>query len=219
MYLKFSRLSLGLLFFGVFLMAGCGFQSGKYFGLITKSSTEVLQSKLDAGNRLFNENNYQAAEKIFLSLQDVKILIIKRQALYGLACTRLRLAENRREYFAAVQLLDQWRGLLPASHGPEDPRMLLPFFTDSSQKESGDNQGISGNSWKSIKASAIECEKENETLRRRLRGMEKQLQELESQADSRKTMEIELETLRNQIKSIETIDQKIQEKKQGISPP
>ena len=62
-------------------------------------------------------------------------------------------------------------------------------------------------------------EQEINKLLRRLAKMEKQIQTAEDREDFLKTMKTELETLRNQIKSVEAIDQEIQKKKQGISSP
>jgi prefoldin subunit 5 len=60
-----------------------------------------------------------------------------------------------------------------------------------------------------MKASMAEMEAANQALEESLKEKENALQEITE----------ELSKLRDQIKTLETIDQEIQEKKQGISSP
>jgi len=211
-----------MLFFVCFFWAGCGFQPLKYFGQTKRIMAEAVQTRLQEGNGFFQEGNYREAEKIFQSLQQVEDPQVARQAVYGLACTRLILAENREQFLDAARLLDQWRRISPVSLGLEDPRMLLLFNPETAFQKSPLRSGSEEVLLPAEEPHLMrfyDYEQEKEKLLLRLADMEKQIKAAEELKAHLKTMKKELETLQNQIKSIETIDQEIQEKKQGISSP
>lgn len=178
--------------------------------------------RLQEGNDFFQEGRYREAEEIFESLRHVESRPIARQAIYGLACTRLRLAENRSQFFDAAKLLEQWRRISPASLGPEDPRMLLPFIPEralSKPRSRSRNEAALFASEEPLLMHFYDYEQEIDKLLLRLADMERQIHAAENREDFLRTMKTELETLRNQIQAIEMIDQEIQKKKQGISSP
>ena len=222
MFPKYTMRSWGKLLIVCFFLAGCGFHPFESIGRIKKGiETEAIQRRLQEGNRFFQEGNYREAEKIFLSLRHIENPSTARQALYGLACTRLRLAKNRKQYLEAAKLLDQWRRVSPESLGSEDPRMLFPFIPEKafSKSHSPGGKEASFSTKEPFLMRFYDYEQEIDKLLRRLADMEKQVHAAQDREDFLKTMKTELETLRNQIKSIETIDQEMQKKKQGISSP
>ena len=211
-----------MLLFVCFFWSGCGFQPLKYFGQTKRIMAEAVQTRLQEGYRFFQEGNYREAEKTFQSLQHVENPPVARQALYGLACVRLRLAENREQFLDAARLLDQWRRISPVSLGLEDPRMLLPFIPETMFQKSHLQPGSEDvllSTEEPLLVRFYDYEQEIDKLLLRLADMEEQIKAAEELKVYLKAMETELGTLRNQIKSIETIDQEIQEKKQGISSP
>ena len=220
--LKHTMRSWAMLLFACFFLGGCSFQSIKHIGLKKGIGAETFQKRLQEGNSFFQEGNYREAEKIFQSLRHVENQSVARQAIYGLACTRLRLAENREQYLEAAKLLDQWRRISPESLSPEDPRMLLPFIPERALSKPR-NRSVGESALFSTDEPDLmhfyDYEQEIDKLLRRLAEMEKQIHAAENREDFLKTMRKELETLRNQIKSIEVIDQEIQKKKQGLSTP
>jgi tetratricopeptide (TPR) repeat protein len=206
-----------------FFLGGCSYQPFASIGQIKKGiETKAIQRRLEEGNRFFQEGKYKEAEKIFESLRHIENPLAVRQAVYGLACTRLRLAENRKQYLEAAKLLDQWFRTSSVTLGPEDPRMLLPFIPE---KAFSKPRGLPGgdevlfSTEEPLLMHFYDYEQEINKLLRRLAEMEKQIQAAEDREAFLKTMKMELETLRNQIKSVEAIDQEIQKKKQGISSP
>lgn len=227
MCLTYTKYILFLLFLGSFFITGCGLQPPKGTVTTEKTVKDTLQAQLDEGRRLFRAGDFSAAEEIFSNLQNTGIQTngrphMARQVLYGLACTRLMLAENRAEYLEAVRLLDKWRRISPVSLEPEDPRMLLSFFPETIFQSNEDNAN-SSESEMSVEEPFLmliyDYEKEIDTLQDRIRSMENQLKRIDSQEAAMKTMAAELEKLRDQIETMETIDQEIQEKKQGITSP
>lgn len=222
MHSTLTRRSLALMFLGVFLFTGCSFSQLKNWGLFEKNADKALQSQLAEGNLLFEKGDFEAAEKIFQDLRSAGNPLIKRQAIYGLACTHLMIAENRAEYIEAVYLLDQWRRISSDAFGPEDPRMFLSFFPEMIYQKSKKENKASENE-KTMEEPFLfmkyDYEKEIEALQRRIRSMEKRLKIIDTQKAEMEEMEDELKKLKDQIETIETIDQEIQEKKQGLSSP
>ena len=121
--------SWGMFLFVSFFLAGCSYQPFSSIGQIKKGiETKAIQRRLEEGNRFFQEGKYREAEKVFESLRHIENPLAVRQAVYGLACTRLRLAENRKQYLEAAKLLDQWRRISPVSLSLEDPECCFHLF-------------------------------------------------------------------------------------------
>jgi len=238
--MKKNRLQ-GLLFSALFVLCGCGFQPAKYVPWWGPDyvGTE-FREQLAEGNRFFGDGDYESAETVFQNLQQSENPIVIRQALYGLACSRFMLAEDRQEYIDAIEILELWRRISSTGLEREDPRMLLEVFPEAlpSAPEGGSQGASSGE--KHFLVRVLDYEKEIGDLENRLAGLKKQIKEIERQKGSIKSMEAAMEAmeeameasentarimeaellkLREQIQTIETIDQEIREKKQGISSP
>ncbi len=239
MYLISKRRMWGLISAGVFLLTGCGLHPAKYLTMGEERASQRLQAQVDEGNRLFFEGSYKDAETVFQSLQQSGSTVVMRQALYGLACTRFMLAKNKQEYLDAVKILERWRQMAPASFEEEDPRMLIALFPgvlsghpeeDQSgtvsaeggslmrilnyEKEISDLESEISSQQKKIEA----LEKQTGSMKAMQESMKKMQDTIKAKEDATKAMEEELVKLRSQIKTFESIDQEIQEKKQGISP-
>lgn len=218
----------------ILLMAGCGFQPAKYFSWVGEEQDGSLQERIAEGNKLFWDGKYTEAEAMFLWLQHSDDPDVTRQALYGLACTRLIQAENRQAYVEAVEILDLWQAMSSVTSGKEDPRMLLSVFDETSQEDQA--EGTEGHGLVRI----FDCRKKICTLESRidelndlLAASEKKTSSINKMAasikvlkkrlsikeESEQAMAEELVKLKGQLKTLETIDQEIQEKKQGISSP
>jgi len=231
----------GLLFSALFVLSGCGFQPAKYVPWWGPDyAGKELREQLGEGNRFFADGNYESAQTVFQNLQRSENPVVIRQALYGLACSRFMLAEDRQEYVDAIEILGLWRRISSTGLEHEDPRMLLDVFPKAlPPAPEGESQGASSEE-KHFLVRVLDYEKERGDLEDRVAGLKGQIKELERQKgsiksmeaamkamekameaseDTARTMETELFKLREQIQTIETIDQEIREKKQGISSP
>lgn len=244
-----KRRGLCLLFFGFFLLTGCGSQLANYLPWWGQNSGKELQARLDEGHRLFKEGNYSAAESVFENLQETGNPDVIRPALYGLACSRFMLAESKEEFLDAVEILELWRRISPVSLEQEDPRMLLSIFTEGTFPRDSNNEAAGPKAseerflmWffdyeeriKALKEQVASldmmitsCEEQNEdamaemqTVMVEMEAANESLKEtLKAKEEAARALAGELSKLREQIKTFETIDQEIQEKKQGISSP
>jgi hypothetical protein len=145
-------------------------------------------------------------------------------ALYGLACSRLMAADSPGEYQEALILWDNWIQHVPDSCAYEDTALFDPLIRNkmlfSNIPMTADKEGIidldaTVPRWLFIRSQQElnRLNAETEIARQNLEKRQKQIQSLEREIDE----------LKRQIKALETIDQKIQKKKNSIpstdSPP
>ena len=214
----------GLCFFSLFLLSGCGFNTSKYSPFWWPSSVpKELQSRLDEGNRLFMDGDYASSETVFLDLHQSTNQVVSHQAQYGLACSRFMLATKRQEYLDAIDTLEQWRQNSSADFEQGDPRMLLALFSKVLSTAPENNLKGEAPAEKHVLMQFLDHEQQIGELEKRLSDLKRQIEDLKRQRGTMQTMqaamEAELVKLRQQLKTIETIDQEIQEKKQGIASP
>ncbi len=160
---------------------------------------------LDRGYDAFKNKEYKKALEIFGILSQLaEEKKIRRKALYGLACTRLILAKNINDLNESIILWDAWSQLAPDELEGEDPRMLRPLL-DRKAPFAGK---------KKIKKRLVISK--NKVDLKTLKIKEKEIDDLQEKL---KNMDNEIQILKHQINSLETIDQEIQQKKQEISSP
>lgn len=84
------------------------------------------------GYAAFQSDDFEQAAKTFSELyESSRHDDIKRKALYGLACSKLILADSLESRNAAIDLWQQWLELLPddmAESDDEDPRLMTPLL-------------------------------------------------------------------------------------------
>lgn len=243
-----KRRLLSLLLIGFFFLTGCGSRLAQVFPWWGEASGKELQAHLDEGNRLFLEGDYSAAAAVFQNLRETGSQDVLRPALYGLACSRLMLADSRQEYLEALEILERWKRISPPSLKKEDPRMLLLLLAGAADRPGSKGEGVAGpNSKDHFLMRFFECRERIAALEDQIAGLKKEITAYEKQKiavegtqssmaemeaankamkralkekeDALRTIVEELSKLREQIKTLETIDQEIQEKKQGISSP
>lgn len=237
-----------LLLVGFFFLTGCGSQLVQHFHWWGDNSEKELQVRLAEGNRLFKEGDYSAAADVFQNLKETGNQDVIRPALYGLACSRFMLADSKQEYLEAVEILELWKRISPPSLEQEDPRMLLSLFAEGAlpRDSKGETDGRP-DSEEHFLMWSFNCEERIDALEDQIAVMKKEITAyekkktamkeiessmaemeaankamkdvLEEKEDTMRAMVEELSKLREQIRTIETIDQEIQEKKQGISSP
>ncbi len=77
---------------------------------------------LQRARKAFDSGDYQKAQAGFEMLSDLaKNSDIRRQALFGLASTRLVLADNKDEFNSAVAAWEKWADTVKSCRGMEDP--------------------------------------------------------------------------------------------------
>jgi len=192
------------IFFFICYGVGCS-QNHKFLGFqINGNSYDSNKATLQGGNEAFQNGDYQKALEIYRTLSQLSENVkIRRKALYGLACTKLILSENTKDFDEAIILWDAWSQLVPPKIVDEDPRMLKPLLLDKVfpkiiKKKINTREPID----------------KNEANSEILKSRDDKILQLQKQL---KIMENEVETLRHQISSLEEIDQDIFEKKKDIS--
>jgi hypothetical protein len=169
---------------------------------------------------------YEAAhsfEHLWMQTRDKRLA---RMALYGLACSRLMTAETPEAYADAVRLWQEWVDRAPENVDYENPvladalikeKMLfsnLPLTgsadtadkVDTAVKEAAPEPMVS-------KWLLIQTKLELDRLRGELEAAQQRLDKKQKLIQSRENTIVEL---KNKIKALETIEQKIQKKKDAI---
>ena len=160
----------------------------------------------------------QSAQKFTALREQTANPVMARMALYGLACTRLMQANTPQEYQEAIALWDTWVQSAPKKKPEyEDPALLAPLLADKMlfSHIPLDKEGLSPNTvepfvpqWLLVRAN-----QESQRLRSQVSAAE---QCLDARDKKIKALEKEIERLNEQIKAFESIDQKIQKKKNAI---
>lgn len=183
---------------------------------------EALEKGFDASRK----GDHAKAIEIFEELSSTSgSEEVRQKALYGLAVTRLVVAQNATQYKAAVGLWHKWsesKGIGMAS-GCEDPRLMEPFFLcrypvdfDSMGFESGAHVCSDTVPKKELVAQQAKVkvlESQTANYRNKIESLRLELETL------RKTKNREILALKNKIKALEAIDQNIQKKKTKVSAP
>jgi len=171
---------------------------------------------LDSGHEAFLQSDYDKAMHIFESLvQSGSNRIIRRKALYGLACTSLLKAQDTLQFDEALSLWDTWVNSAPVEFESEDPRLLGPFIQkiEPPCKKEKEIQALVKKKEKEIQGIVKKKEKEIQGI---VKKKEKEIQALINKIDN---MTQEMDNLQYQIKSLEAIDQTIEKKKKDIFTP
>jgi hypothetical protein len=166
----------------------------------------------------FSKGDYNQAMAIFEFLtESTGDEAMYRKALYGLAATRLILAQNAEELHEAMELWDCWSQQAPPECQTEDPRMMAPLLDrisalltpEKTVMQEGKNRG------KTIYKNHL-VYRDAVVYKGLLDGKEKEIARLRSRVESR---EREVRRLRHQIESLEAIHLKFQEKQKEVSSP
>jgi len=180
-----------------FRLAALGLVIALAFGcsaLKTEEAKHIKETRewqtLKNGYEAFEQKDYEKAAHIFNALyQRGKAGRMGRRALYGLACSRLIMAADAQQYNDALALWDQWAGPMAKNLDVEDPRMLTPLLVR-------------------LKASF-----------RKKAHIEKKDDKIQALNEKMEAMREKIDRLTHQLKELEAIDQKIEQKKKAISSP
>lgn len=222
----FRSLKVPMLFVGwavvvIIICQGCA-QNGKAIvDLRNKLRFGDDVTFLEKGFAAYDSGKYPEATEIFEELYDNSgSLMIRRQALYGLAICGFLKADTPDEFHKARLLWQEWRELRIADPECEDPVYLEPFlnckFPDQSagfiRRSSG---GTNSDDLSDFQYDTLR--KRNAELEAKIKSLEKQYSELQKEKDSlnriKNDKDATIQVLKEKIKALEDIDQKIQEKK------
>ncbi len=178
---------------------------------------------LRIANQAIQNGDFKKALEGYEVLQHSSDGKIARKARYGLACAKLSLADNSEDISEALMLWDAWSQHAPTDLEDEDPRILGPLlkFKISPKPNKIRTMPVVIPVEKLGLEKLFQAkEKEIQQLNDRLKVMENEIQTmLKNQADYVGVLERQIQTLRDKIKSLEAIDQKIKEKKKEVSSP
>jgi len=207
-----------------FLISSCAVPTAQSPSDLQTAKTLKDQGDLDRGMEAFQTGRYRKAEKIFGEMSLSEDPLVSRQALYGLSCTRLVLADSPRKYAAAKAQWQSWSRRAPLKYYTEDPRLLTPLLArlappaedkvQPAEDKSSENKPDAV-SLKRYKA----CEETIRELKTRIEDLESQKKLLTYYVDYTAKLEREIWNLKHKINGLEAIDKKILEKKKEISSP
>ncbi len=161
---------------------------------------------LQRGNRALRNGDYQKALEIYRMLSQLaRREKIRRQALYGMACAQLILAEDEAEMETSITLWDAWSGLITDEPKTEDPRLLKALLEQKTESKRAEASKLLEPKPRPPKTSPHVLEEKDEEIKK----LQTQIKGLKS----------ELRELAYQLECLEAIDQKIQEKKKEIALP
>jgi len=159
----------------------------------------------------------ESAEQFSIIREQTVNPAMARMALYGLACAKLMSANTPKAYSEALGLWRTWVQTAVPAKEHEDPILFQPIIDQklivskvplSAESDQAIEEGDYVTRWYIIRA-----DKEIESLREQLAVAN---QKVENRDKKIKTFKNEIIRLNEQIKAFETIDQKIQNKKNAI---
>lgn len=214
-----------------FLLIGCSYDNSLQRLAQKSLNYEFELHLLDSGLQFFELGDIQKASEIFQNLSnDSDNDHIRRKALYGLACTKLILAQNQEQFNDAFALWENWSKLRGPRLGNEDPRMCRSLFQKAVPSSAELSSPKIGQPEASVESDdSIEEESEQSpdaasshkqdngsqtpSCYRMLKNREKEIRTLKA---ANAKMKRDIQILKNQINSLEAIHRKIQEKKKEM---
>jgi hypothetical protein len=210
---------------GVLVATGCS-------DLLLFRPTHVESHPSEEAKKMYNQavaayldNQYVLAAVRFDAIrQQTTNKRFALMALYGAACSRLMAAESPQEYREGLKLWDNWIQHVPDTCDCEDSALFDPLIKNkmlfsnipmTAAKADNLNLDATVPRWLFIRS-------QQELTRLKAEADESQ-ENLEKRDKKIQSLEKDIDELKNQIKALETIDQKIQKKKNAIpstdSPP
>ena len=214
-----------LICLGIAMVAGCSnFRLFRPTQVASHPSAEA-KKQYNQAVAAYTDKQYElAAERFEAIRQQTTNRRFALMALYGLACSRLMAADSPQEYQDALMLWDNWIQHVPDTCAYEDSALFDPLIK-SKMLFSNIPMSTDQNSEIDLDATVprwlfIRSQRE---LHRLKTEAEATRQILEKRQKLIESLEGEIDELKRQIKALETIDQKIQKKKNAIpstdSPP
>lgn len=141
---------------------------------------------LTSATEAYRAGDYDRAADLFLALSLVSSdPVLSRKALYGLACSKLALADSDEDMAEALDVWKRWASLAPDNPDIEDPRLLSPLLPRLAPDGEDSRETVRS------------MEKEMNRLRARLKEKSQDLDALKSQLDALEQLHKEI-TIRKQ---------------------
>ncbi|MBT8342769.1 MAG: hypothetical protein HKP58_02560 [Desulfatitalea sp.] len=174
--------------------------------------------KYAAAVTVYKAADYSSAARQFAAIREQTVNPdMARMALYGLACARIMTANTAKEYHEALGLWRNWLQIAPPEQTRENPTLFGPIVEN---KLLISNIPIDPNNTNNLQeGTAISgwfISQADEQIRLLKAQLAAANQNLEKQELKNKKLRNEIIRLNKQIKAFETIDQKIQKKKNAI---
>jgi hypothetical protein len=203
-----------------FILMGTGCRDTWPFKQAQISSQPSIEAKKQYNQAVeaYMDKQYRlAAERFEAIRQQTPDKRFAQMALYGAACSRLMAASTPQEYNDALVLWDNWVKHVPGPCEYEDSSLFDPLIKNKmifsnipmTPEKTGDiDIDATVPRWLLIK-SKEELDRLKVELEMAQKNLEKRQKKIQAQ-------EKEIGELKGQIKALETIDQKIQKKKNAI---
>jgi hypothetical protein len=212
------RVPVCLICLGIAMIAGCNnFWLFRPNQVESHPSAETKRQYNQAVAAYMDKQYESAAEQFEAIRQQTTNKRFALMALYGLACSRLMAADSPQEYHEALILWDNWIQHVPDTCAYEDSALFDPLIRNkmlfsnipmATDEGGGIDLDATVPRWLFIRSQQEldRLKTEAEMNRQILEKRQKQIQSLEKEMDE----------LKRQIRALETIDQKIQKKKNSI---
>lgn len=178
------------------LLAGCHLRS-------IQGSIGTEKKRLKEAETAFFQKDYTRAglkfQEIYNRSRDPEL---KNAASYGLICTNLMTAEERRAVHGALTSLNRWNPLDRDGPHVENPQLMVRVL-----------EKLIWESWAKDGRNSLKMKR---MIRTHQEDMEKMKSVRKGLQDKIFRLEAGMETLRHQISELETIDQEIQEKRKPL---
>lgn len=208
---------------GLLELIGCRIAAELPLSVNNLTEKDPDQVALEIANQALQKGDFKKALEGFEILLHAADEKVARKASYGRACAHLSLAETTNEIREALILWQAWSDQAPSDLENEDPRLLMPLLRSKlliKKSEKGTVEGRLPRKIKECENLIKDKEEEIERLNNLVKHMEKEIQTLsKNHTVCVGEMEKEIQALKDKIKSLETIDQKMKEKKKEVSTP
>jgi hypothetical protein len=209
-----------LLLILVLLIVGCRFPWAPQSVEVADPSSPEVRAQYEKALDAYLKGDYQGAAEQFEVLREQSSGgSMARMALYGQACAELMAAEKPQDYQTALDLWKTWLSCAPKEYHVENPVIMAPLVKEKMLFSNLQPANDDTDSFKDIGGEQttqwvlIKTRQELDNLKEKLIFSEKAVKQREKKIG---TLEKEIARLKDQIQALETIDQKIQEKKSAI---
>jgi outer membrane protein assembly factor BamD (BamD/ComL family) len=200
------------------LMTGCRLPWPSPGVQVPSQAAPDVRSQYQKAFVTYQNGDYVAAAKQFETLRERAASgNMARMALFGQACAQLMAAQSPEEYQTALKLWQTWLSGAPQDLDYENPAMMAPLISEKmlfSNLPQRQDDGTTAQDEKDVTQWVlIKTRQELDNLKKKLAQSEKSSSQSEKKISE---LEKEIAKLKEQIHALETIDQKIQEKKSAI---
>lgn len=200
------------------LLGGCHFSWQRQGVEGASNPSPEAHMRYDKAIEAYCAGNYESAADQFRRLRENTFnSTLARMALFGQACARLMAARTPQAYGEAVKLWDAWSVGAPTDLAYENPVLFAPLIKEKmlfSNLESTDNEPTPAeNDHAATQWVLVKTKQELDRAKKELGLSEKSVQQKQQKIE---LLEKEIAKLKQQISALESIDHKIQQKKNAI---